>query len=491
VIESVGIRSLAVRFPNTIRTNDYWREKTPELVTSSKRRTRTDRPIELTANASGLEIWSQAVAPYLSDPFRGSVERRVLDDRESSFALEHSVAQDAITAANLTPADIDLLIVTSIFPEQVGFRDASYLVDQLSLQCPAWNLESTCSSAAIALQTAAALVRTHEYQHVLVVVSHVGSNAINLTDTLSWSIGDGSGAFVVTTLKSEQGILGSKIVHTAATRGAHAYDWVMESDRPRLCMRTGENAAALAETAVDYVRICCEGAAAAAGVTLDRIDFFAFNTPTAWYAQVCSQALRIDFDRTINLYPYYANIGPVFPIANLYHAVQIGKLRENQLALVYTIGAAATAAATVMRWGEIGLGPAPAPPKTLIQTGDRVILADYISCSRDVLFATAPAARQQRLETYLTQWLTQTLTLSSPTIAQQPLASMLDSLTILALRGKVEADLQVRVPMTQFFGDRTISELAAYVLNQLAIADLVTSTSNTSISDSERERLSL
>jgi 3-oxoacyl-[acyl-carrier-protein] synthase III len=59
----------------------------------------------------------------------------------------------------------------------------------------------------------------------------------------------------------------------------------------------------LAETAVDCVRTCCEGAVAAAGVTFEQIDFFAFNTPTAWYASVCTRALGIDPERTINLYP--------------------------------------------------------------------------------------------------------------------------------------------------------------------------------------------
>ena len=488
----VGICSLAVRFPNIIRTNDYWREKTPELVNPPKRRTRTHQPIESVASASGLEIWSQAVSPYLSDPFRGSVERRVLDQHESSFTLEYSAAQDAIAAANLTSTDIDLLIVTSIFPEQIGLRDASHLAEKLDLQAPAWNLESTCSSAVVALQTAAAFVRTQEYHKVLVVVSQVGSNAIALTDTLSWSLGDGAGAFIVSTLKSGQGLLGAKIVNTTATRGAHVYDWAIDADQPRLHLRTGENASALAETAVDYVRTCCKGAIAAAGVTLDQIDFFAFNTPTSWYAQVCSQALGIDSDRTLNLYPYYANIGPVFPIANLYHAVQAEKLRENQLVLIYTVGAAATAAAAVLRWGETALGPAPTPSKTLIQTENPANSADQIAFSREILFAIAPSARQRRLETYFTEWLMQTLALpSTVSITQQPLATILDSLSILALRGKIEADLQVQAPMAQFFGDQTITGLATYVLNQLAIADLVTPASKALTHDSEREKFSL
>ena len=497
----VGIRSLAVRFPNVIRTNDYWRERTPELVNPPKRRrTRTHQPIDSAASASGLEIWSQAVSPYLSDPFRGSVERRVLDQHESSFTLEYSVAQDAIAAANLTSADIDLLILTSIFPEQIGLRDVSYLAERLSLLGPAWNLESTCSSAVIALQTAVALIRAQEYQKVLVVVSHVGSNAIDLTDTLSWSLGDGAGAFIVSTLKSGQGLLGAKIVNTAATRGAHVYDWVVDAAPPRLYLRTGENASALAETAVDYVRTCCEGAAAAAGVTLDQVDFFVFNTPTAWYASVCTRALGIDPERTINLYPRYANIGPVFPIANLYHAALADKIRENDLILIYTNGASATAGAVAARWGDVALGPVPAPALSVTPKQERIHLAGVESCSKDEssisqagnlsreqLLAAEPAQRQLMLETYLLGWLTSSLQLPPAELtSQQPFASLLDSLMALMFRSRIESDLQLRAPMEKFFGDNTIAQLAEHLLSQLTLTTLVLS-ENAATATNEKE----
>ncbi len=69
--------------------------------------------------------------------------------------------------------------------------------------------------------------------------------------------------------------------------------------------------------------------------------------------------------RTINLNPFYANIGQTFPVANLYHAAQAGKIRENDLVLVYTMGSSSNAGASVMRWGDVALGTPPAPPRSL------------------------------------------------------------------------------------------------------------------------------
>ena len=487
----VGIRSLAVSFPNLIRTNDYWIEKSPDLVAQNKpRRVKLPRPAEPSSDNSGLDIWSQEVAPYLPDPFRGSVERRVLAPDESALTLEYRAAKDALEAAQLSPDEVELAIVTSLFPEQIGLGSAAYLARKLELKCPAWNLESTCSSAIIALQNACALVQAGEYRNVLVVVSHIGSNSVDEEDTLSWSIGDGAGAFVVDSLQPNLGILGSKIVPTAATCGAYSYELVTDAQgNSRMRTRTGENASMLAETAVDFVRTCCEGAAAAAGVSLDRIDFFAFNTPTAWYASVCTRALGIAPERTINLYPRYANIGPVFAIANLYHAAIDGKIRENDLVLVYTNGAAATAAATVMRWGNVALGPVPAPPISLTQEQEKIHLTrtDSLSpeklvgvttssLSREQLLAAELGKRRQMLEIYLIEFLARSLQLPKNQLnSQQSLATCLDSLMAIVLRSQIETDLQMRVPMEKFFGETTVAQLAELLLNQLVLVNLIAS----------------
>ncbi|MEM9903525.1 MAG: 3-oxoacyl-[acyl-carrier-protein] synthase III C-terminal domain-containing protein [Cyanobacteria bacterium P01_D01_bin.44] len=502
----VGIRSLALSFPRQIRTNDYWRKKYPDLVGQSKpRRVRVSRPLDYTDNNSGLDIWSQAVFPYLPDPFRGAVERRVLERDESALTLEYQVAQEALEAAKLSSKEVDLAIIASLFSEQVGPGNAAYLARQLELCCPAWSLESTCSSALVALQTARALVQAGEYRKVLVIVSHIGSNSTDEEDTLSWSVGDAAGAFVVDSLQPNQGILSSKIIPTTVTCDAYAHEMVIDVQGiPRIRTRTGGNASLLAETAVDFARTCCEDAIASAGITLDQINFFAFNTPTAWYASVCAQALGIDSERTLNLYPRYANIGPVSAIASLYHAAQSGRLRANDLVLIYTNGAAATAAATVMRWGDVALGSVPALPIDVTPGHEKIHIpvkdttgrnSITETISREQVLASEPIKRHQLLEAYLLKCLADLLQCSSATLdAQQPLAQLLDSLLAMMLKSRIEADLQVRMPIGTFFEKDTAAKLASLLLNQLTLANLVSSesVSDTDVGNTEeREKLSL
>jgi len=495
---SVGISALAVSFPSIIRTNDYWQQKFPELVAQTQpKRTRLPRNTTFTSDHQDLDIWSQEVAPYLSDPFRGNVERRVLAPNESSLTLECRAARDAISAAKLSPEQVELMMVASLFPEQIGPGNAVYLARQLELNCPAWNLESTCSSALVALQNACALVRTGEYSNVLVVVSHIGSHSVDEQDTLSWSMGDGAGAFLVNSLKPNQGILASKIVHTVATCGAYLHELVTnEQGKPHLRTRTGENASTLAETAVEFVRTCGEGAMAKAGVSFEQINFFAFNTPTPWYANVCSRALGIAPEQTINLYPRYANIGPVLPLANLYHATIAGKIHENDLVLVYTNGAGATAAATVMRWGEVALGPEPAPPFGVIEQEEKITIRseeiltiEVTSLSREELMNSALKERQQKLENYLLKWLANSLQLPLTNLhPQQPLAPLLDSLMAFELKRRIETDLQVQIPIEKLFGDSNIAQLVEILINQLILENLITSELATPANKQEKAR---
>jgi 3-oxoacyl-[acyl-carrier-protein] synthase-3 len=374
IFEPVGIRALAVSFPSIIRTNDYYRENYPELIAEAEQKTLAKLfiPSNSTANNEEAEIWTQEMQPYMSDVFRGSVERRILAPDETSLTLEYRAAMDALCAAKLCPEDVDLMLVTTLFPEQITPGNAAFLAGQLGLRGAAWNIESTCTSALVSLQTACSLVQTGQYRNVLVVVSTTYSHFTDENDTLMFLSGDGAGAFVVGALKPNQGVLSTKIVNTAETCGTFFCELTTNTQGvPKMFIRGGKGVGRMfIDTTVRFVRTTCKEAATAAGLTFDQINFFVFNTPSAWYSRVCTRALCIDPKRTINLNPLYANIGPMFPLANLYHAAHAGKIRENDLVLVYTMGSVSNAGASVMRWGDVALGPAPAPPQSIHQQED-------------------------------------------------------------------------------------------------------------------------
>ncbi|AKG22900.1 3-oxoacyl-ACP synthase III family protein [Calothrix sp. 336/3] len=355
----VGICSLSLSLPSIIRTNDYYKEKYPNLVAQSEEKSLA-RLMSL-VNETPSNEFEFAMQPYLKDPFRGTVQRRILGEGESSLTLEYKAAKDALDAAKLSPDDVDLIIVSSFLPEQLGFGNAAFLAREMGLKCPAWNLDAHYCSTLIALQTASALVQSGTYTNVLVVISCTYSRLADEDDTLSWFLSDGAGAFVVSSLSLNQGILGAKAINTSCLCDLLSLK-VTEDEQGNQKLRitvAQDMNRIFSNAAGEMFRTCCEGAADAAGVTLNDINFFVFYTAGAWFAKFYTKILNVDSNRTIDYYPHYANMGGVASLANLYHAAQLGKIRENDLVLLYSYGAASSACAIVMRWGDVSLGKAP------------------------------------------------------------------------------------------------------------------------------------
>lgn len=351
-------------FPSVDRGNDYYRERHAELIADADKKSlaRAFSTAESTSNKEEADPWAEEMKPYLKDPFRGAARRRVLGPGESALTLEVRAAQDAVVAAKLSPDDIDLMMVSSVFPEYPGPGNAAHLAGKLGLRGAAWNVESMCASSLIALQSACAQVRAGEFRNVLVVASCTYSRYVDGNDTLSLVVGDGAGAFVVGEVEEGRGVLGSKIIHTAETCGSFYCELTNDAEGdPRVFIRADKNSAKqLPPLSLGYLRTCCQGALSAAGVTIEQIAYFICYTATAWYARFFARALGVSPERTIDLYPQFGNISAASVPTNLYHAALLGKIKPDDLVLVYNHGFVASSAAVVMRWGDVALGPAPA-----------------------------------------------------------------------------------------------------------------------------------
>jgi 3-oxoacyl-[acyl-carrier-protein] synthase III len=353
---SVGMRSLAISLPRSIRTNDFWRERYPALVADEERKTLA-RLWKANERAAPVDPFELAMAPYLSDPFRGARERRVLEKGQSAASLELDAARRALDAAGLRADQVDLLICSSFLPDQVGVGNATPLARELGHRGAAWNLETTCSGALIALQNASSLIKSGEFESALVIISCTYSRVADEDDTLCWFLGDGAGAFVVSATPPGATYLGAHSRNTGETCNTFYYEVVADARGPRIRMDcTPETGRVLAETSGPYLRECCEGAAKKAGVKVSEIDFFVFNTPTAWYGEFCRRALGVSAERSVDTYPEYANVGPALLPVNLYRAAASGRLRPGDLVLLYTVGSVSSAGALVMRWGDVALG---------------------------------------------------------------------------------------------------------------------------------------
>ncbi|MCP3962695.1 MAG: hypothetical protein GY719_33065 [bacterium] len=355
-----GLHSLAVSVPDRVLTNDHWRKNHPRLVADAEEDLWMWKQPD--SWDEGSEAFNRAMAPYLKDPFRGARERRVLREGGSSLELETQAARRALAAAGTTAEEIGLLICTSFLPDHRGVGGATYLARELGLRGAAWNVESACTSSLISLQTACSLVATGQYEKVLVVTSCTYSRVAPEDDPIAWGIGDAATAMVVGPVDEGIGLLGSHGVHSGETKGAVAYHLELDGDgKPWYRLRTGKIAAdVLRDTSESFLQECTGQALAKAGLELQDIDQFVFNTPLAWYASFCARSLGVDQQQTLSVYPFYANVGPALLGLNLFHAAHWKRFEPGELVLLYSVGSVSSCSAAVVRWGEVALGEVPA-----------------------------------------------------------------------------------------------------------------------------------
>ncbi len=357
--KSIGLQSVGVSVPDRILGNDHWRQRHPQMISDIEGRTWMWRkPMEW---SEGSEAFNREMAPYVRDPFRGARQRRYMESDGSALELELTAAWDALKAADLEPEDVDLLICSSFQPDVWGIGNAAFIARDLGLRGAAWNLESACSSALVAFQTACSLVESGQYRNALVVSSCAYSRATAEHDPISWGVGDAASALVVGEVEDGVGYLGGHTVHTAETCEAVAYELEPRTQGPaRLRIRTGKQTAEILRgTSENYLKECCHGALESAGLVLSDIDHFVFNTPLAWYASFCARVLGVDRRKTMSVYPLYANVGPALLGLNLLHAAHWRTYRPGDLVLLYSVGSVSSCSAAVVRWGDVELGALP------------------------------------------------------------------------------------------------------------------------------------
>lgn len=351
------IQSLSVELPKVIRTNDYWRERFPEIVQNVEDQGR-HKVWSPPADSRASSIFLEEMAPYLPDPFRGTIERRALAPGQTSLDLECIAARKALDALGIGPRDIDITLCASFLGDYPGLGNGAFLARELGLSGPAWNIESTCAGGLVGLDMASSLIGSGRAKKILVVTSCDYSRRIEDKDVLSWTSGDGAAAFVVGQATGDRGILGSFFTPTTSTCGSLYFEYCeKEPGAYGLRMQcTAEAGRLLRETSEDCIRRTCEQALAEAGLTTKDVAHYIFTTPTAWYANFCARSLGIDRALSVDTHPYYANIGPVCWLANLYERARIHGIRADDIVLMCAIGSVSSVGAIVARFGSMALG---------------------------------------------------------------------------------------------------------------------------------------
>ncbi len=275
--------------------------------------------------------------------------------RARHFAAEGVFASDlatvacreAMTAAGVLPADIDLIIVATSTPDMVFPSTAALLQHKLGIAgCPVFDVQAVCSGFIYALTVADALIQSGTAHKALVVGSEVFSRILDFDDrTTCVLFGDGAGA-VVLEASDEPGILATDIHADGKHAGilcvpGHVSGGAVLGD-PLLKM----DGQAVFKLAVGVLEETARAVLAKAGRTAEDVDWLIPHQANIRIMQSTARKLKLSMDKVVVTVDQHGNTSAAsIPLA-LDHAVRQGKVKRGDTLMLEGVGGGFT-------WGAV------------------------------------------------------------------------------------------------------------------------------------------
>jgi 3-oxoacyl-[acyl-carrier-protein] synthase-3 len=155
----------------------------------------------------------------------GIHERRILKDKDKATAfMAAEAAKKLLAKKNISPLDIELIIVATVTPDHQYPATANIVGDMIGAT-NAWSfdIQAACSSFIYALTTASKFIETGVHKKVLVIGADKMSTIVDFTDRKTAILfGDGAGAVLLEPTTDGTGVLDSRM-YTDGSGKKHLY----------------------------------------------------------------------------------------------------------------------------------------------------------------------------------------------------------------------------------------------------------------------------
>jgi len=143
----------------------------------------------------------------------GIKERRIAADDETASTMGTAAARQALSAAGVSPEQLDLIITATVTGDMTFPATACLMQAALGAgNAGAFDIGAGCTGFVYGLSVASQFVESGVYDHILVVGTEKLSFITNWSDrTTCVLFGDGAGAAVLGPCESDRGILGFEL----------------------------------------------------------------------------------------------------------------------------------------------------------------------------------------------------------------------------------------------------------------------------------------
>lgn len=170
-------------------------------------------PERIVPNAYFNEMYREDVDAFLKAN-RNILERRYAADTQVTSDLVVEAARRALAAAGLTPADLNLIIVSTDTPDYISPSTASVVQHKLgAVNAGSFDINTACAGFVTAVDAGSRFAANDpQYKYVLVAGAYLMSRYLDFSDKkIATLFADGAGAAILAPSSDGSGVLHTKL----------------------------------------------------------------------------------------------------------------------------------------------------------------------------------------------------------------------------------------------------------------------------------------
>ncbi|MEE8380181.1 MAG: beta-ketoacyl-ACP synthase III [Gammaproteobacteria bacterium] len=284
----------------------------------------------------------------------GIKKRHIAAENETTCDLAEHAARQAIDAAGVDIADIDLIIIATTTPDRVFPSTACLLQERLGIHgCAAFDIQAVCTGFVYALGIADKFIRSGSHRCALVIGAETLSRIIDWTDRGTCILfGDGAGA-VVLSASEEPGILSTHLHADGAykdllsTTGGVSEGFTNDIDGSvHITMQGNE----VFKMAVNTLGRIVDETLAANNMQKSDIDWLVPHQANIRIINATAKKLKMSMDHVVVTVQEHGNTSAASVPMALNEAVRDGRIKKGETILLEAFGGGFTWGSALIKY---------------------------------------------------------------------------------------------------------------------------------------------
>ena len=290
----------------------------------------------------------------------GIQERRIISKDESLLSLTTTAAELAISKANITASELDLIILATSTADDL-FGTASKIQASIKADnATAFDLTAACSGFLIALITASQFIMTGAYKNILIVGGDTLSRWVDWNDRRTCVLfGDGAGAMLIQA--SDQNNLIDFYLRSNGKQNHFLNINEKKMDNlnfgdPQFFNKKSSyeylsmNGQEVYKFAISKIPAIIMDCLNKNNITVQEVDWLLLHQANERILKTIADKIKLDYTKVLKNLNLYGNTSAASIPIMLDEAIQTERIKSNDLIVMSGFGAGLTWGVALIKW---------------------------------------------------------------------------------------------------------------------------------------------